>query len=100
MFTLASTQTSFGVRLSAPKDVCGEAVFTPYRVAFLANTSCVLNGCALGPHFSKGPVTFRARREMLKLKPGILAQLMTHKPVNFASLTVSFRVSFSKLFKL
>ena len=25
---------------------------------------------------------------------------MTHKPVNFASLTVSFRVSFSKLFKL
>ena len=28
-------------------------------------------------------------------KPGIVAQLMTHKPVNFASLTVSFRVSFS-----
>ena len=75
-------------------------MFTPYRVAFRANTSCVLNGCALGPHFSKGPVTFCARREMLKLKPRILTQLMTHKPVNFASLAVSFSVLFSKLFKL
>jgi len=50
-------------------------MFTPYRVAFRANTSSVLNGCALGPHFSKGLVTFRARREMLQLKPGIVAQL-------------------------
>ena len=71
-------------------------MFTPYRIAFRANTSWA----ALGPHFSKGPVTFRARREILKLKPGIVEQLMTHKPVNFVSLTVSFMVLFSKLFKL
>ena len=43
--------------------------------------------------FSKGPETFQARRQILKSKKLLVA----HKPVNFASLTDSFIISFSKL---
>ena len=47
----------------------------------------------LGARFSKGPETFHARRQILKSKTFLAA----HKPVNFASLTDSFIISFSKL---
>ena len=46
-----------------------------------------------GARFSKGPETFQARRQILKSKKLLAA----HKPVNFASLTDSFIISFSKL---
>ena len=46
-----------------------------------------------GARFSKGPETFQVRRQILKSKKFLAA----HKPVNFASLTDSFIISFSKL---
>ena len=50
--------------------------------------------------FSKGAVTFRARKpQMFKSKPvgKSVAQLLPHKPVNFASLTDCFKLPFSIL---
>ena len=46
-----------------------------------------------GARFSKDPETFQARRQILKSKKF----LAVHKPVNLASLTDSFIISFSKL---
>ena len=46
-----------------------------------------------GVRFSKRLEAFQARRQILKSKKFLAA----HKPVNFASLTDRFNVSFSKL---
>ena len=45
-----------------------------------------------GARFSKDLESFRARRQILKSV--IIAQFLAHKPVNFASLNVSFLVLF------
>ena len=56
---------------------------------------------AAGACFSKGPQTFRSQRQILKSTPVELeAQFLAHNPVNYASLTDSFIVLFSKLLKL
>ena len=46
-------------------------------------------GKSPGVRFSKDPETFRARNEILKLKPDTAAQFLAHKPINFASSTNS-----------
>ena len=54
-----------------------------------------------GARVSKVPITFWALKAKFEIKAcWIVAQFLAHKPVNFASLTDSFIVSFSKLLKL
>ena len=50
--------------------------------------------------FSKGPVIFPVRKQILKSKPVELWQFLAHKPFNFASLTDGFLSSFLKSLKL
>ena len=57
------------------------------------------------PHlglFLKGVETFQTQRQILKINENLLniSRVPSTQPVNFASLTDSFTVSFSKLLKL
>ena len=57
--------------------------------------------CGPEARVSKVPITFWALKAKFEIKAcWIVAQFLAHKPVNFASLTDSFSVSFSKLLKL
>ena len=54
-----------------------------------------------GARFSKDPETFRGSKANFKINTcWIAVQFLAHKTVNFASLSDSFIVSFSKLLKL
>ena len=66
------------------------------RVLFLARDLTETGAC-----LSKGLETFRAQKANFKIKTcRMVAQFLAYKPVNLASLTVSYIASFSKLLKI